>query len=151
MGVGVTAVHEAVHIDLVEAFLLRHSEELVEVVEAGVHAAMGAEAHEMELSAAVFHIIVCRAYLLIVEELVVAAGHIDLHEVLIYDSTGAEIHVADLRVAHLAVGQADVLATGLEVGHGVFRAETVDEGGALRVDCIRMVVASFSPAVQNHQ
>ena len=121
------------------------------MVEAGVHAAMGAEAHEMELAAAVFHIIVCRAYLLVVEELVVTAGHVDLHEVLIHDAAGAEIHVTYLGVAHLPVRQADVLAAGLKMGHGVFCAEAVDEGGALRIDRVGLIVFPFAPAVQNHQ
>jgi hypothetical protein len=54
-------------------------------------------------------------------------------------------------VAHLSVGQADGCAAGLEMGHGIFCAEAVDEGRALRVDTIGLVVATFSPAVEDHQ
>ena len=151
VGVGVAAVHEAVHIHLVESLLLRDAQELIEVVEAGVYSAVRAEAHEVELAAAGLHIVVRSAYLLVLEELVVAAGHVYLHEVLIYDPAGTEVHVSYLGVAHLAVGQAHIFAAGLQVRHGIFRAEAVDERRALRIDRIGMVVLSFTPTVQNHQ
>ena len=80
------------------------------MVQAGVHAAVGAEAHEMELAAAGLHIVVGGTYLLVVEELVVAASHVDLHEVLIDHAAGAEVHVSHLGVAHLSIGKPHILS-----------------------------------------
>ena len=121
------------------------------MVEGRVDTAVGAEAEEMELLAGLLHIVVGGLDLGVLEKGMLAAGDVDLDEVLIDDAAGAEVHVSYLGVAHLSVGQADVFAAGLEMGHGIFCAEAVDEGRALRVDCIGLVVATFSPAVEDHQ
>ena len=139
------------HIDLGETGFLRLGEEFIEVVEGGVHAAVGAEAEEMELAAVAPDVVVGGLDFLVVHQGVAAAGHIYLHEVLVHYAAGAEVHMPDLAVAHLAVGQADVFAAGVEVGHRIFGTERVDERGSLGVDCIAMVVASFAPTVENHQ
>ena len=80
-----------------------------------------------------------------------AAGDVDLHQVLVHHAAGAEVHVADLGVAHLAVGQADELAAGLQVAHRILGPEGVDMRRALGKDRVGIVVAAFTPAVENHQ
>ena len=40
----------------------------------------------------------------------------DAHQLLLHHAAGADVHVADLGVAHLAVGQADVAAGGVQEG-----------------------------------
>ena len=46
---------------------------------------------------------------------VVLAGTVDFHQVLIYDASGTDIEVTDLRVTHLSVGQTYVLTAGLQL------------------------------------
>ena len=57
-GVRVTAVHEGVHIHFVQAFFLGNAEELVHMVQGAVHTAMGGKSHQVQLLAALFHIII---------------------------------------------------------------------------------------------
>lgn len=54
-------------------------------------------------------------------------GVVDAGELLEHDAAGTNVEVADLGVAHLAVGQADVLARGAEGGMRILGVQTVDE------------------------
>ena len=116
-----------------------------------MHSAVGAEAEEVELLAGLLHVVVGGLDFRVGEEFVLAACDVDLDEVLVDNAAGAEVHVTDLGVAHLAVGQADVFAACLEVAEGIFLAQAVDERLALGVDCIAMVVASFAPTIKDHK
>ena len=67
-----------------------------------MHATHRSETHEVELLVVGLHIVICSLDLRILEELVLAGCDVDLHEVLINDTTCAEVEVSDLRVTHLA-------------------------------------------------
>ena len=149
--VGVAAVHEGVDIDLFQAVLLGDTEELIDMLQGGVHAAGGGEAHQVELLAGVLDVVVNRLDLGIVEEFVVADRHVDLDEVLVHHAAGAEVHVTDLGVAHLPVRQTDILAAGLQVAGRIFGAQAVDHRRALRPDGIGIIVLSLAPTVEDHQ
>ena len=43
------------------------------------------------------------------------AGHVDLHKVLIYDTTAADVHMTHFRVTHLSSRQTHVEAIGAEL------------------------------------
>ena len=124
------------HEYVLEAHLVSLGEELVEVVQRRVDAAVRTEAEEVEFLAALLYIIVGSLDLGVLHQLVLAAGDVDLHQVLIYDAAGAEVHMSDLGVAHLAVRQAHVLAAGLEVRHWIFCAEAIDKRSPLAIDDI---------------
>ena len=150
--VGVAAVHEAVDESAVaDTRLLRLGEELVEVLQAGVDAAVRAEAHEMELLPARLDILIGSLDFGILHQRVLAAGDVDLHEVLIDDTAGAEVHVSHFGVTHLAVREADVFAAGLEVAGGIFRAKRVDFGGSLRPDGVGIIMLALAPTVEDHK
>ncbi len=112
--------------------------------------AVGAKTEEMEFATVLLYIVVGGMDLGVLQETVLAAGDVDLHKVLIHNASGAEVHVSHLAVAHLAVRQTDVLAAGVQMRHGIFGPEAVDEGSPLGINCIAMVVASLAPTVKNH-
>ena len=149
--VGVTAVHEAVYIYILEAVFLGHIEELEIMLEGAVDSAAGAEAEKVELLSALLYVVIYTLNLGPVQKLVLAAGLVDLHKVLIYNSSGTEIHMADLRVSHLSVRKSDIFSASLEMAHRIFGAECVNEWCALSVDGIGVVVLALSPAVENHK
>ena len=137
--------------NVLQAGFLSLGEEFVKVVEGRVHSAVGAEAEEVELLSGLPYIVVGGLYLAVLHEFMLTAGHVDLDQVLIDYASGAEVHVSNLGVTHLAVGESDVFAAGVQVGHGIFGTEAVDEGSALGINGIAAVVAAFSPAIQYHQ
>ena len=53
----------------------------------------------------------------------------DEGELLVHDAACAHVGVADLGVAHLAVGQADSHAGSVDGGHGVFCHQSIQMGG----------------------
>ena len=50
----------------------------------------------MEFLSGILHIVIYALYLGPVEKLVIAAGLVDFHKILIYNSSSAEVHVSDL-------------------------------------------------------
>ena len=56
----------------------------------------------------------------IVEDRAVFASAVDLHQILIDDTSGTDIEVPYFGVTHLSVGQTDVLAACLELRVRVF-------------------------------
>ena len=72
-------------------------------------------------------------------------------ELLLHDAAGADVQMADLGIPHLAFGQADVPARGMQEGvrAGIPQA---GEGGGLR-EADGVIVGVFAPAeaVQDHQ
>ena len=77
----------------------------------------------MELLAICFCIVVGCLDFCIFQKLVLAAGDVDFHKVLIYNSSGAEVEVSYLRVAHLSVRQSDIFAASLKVAERIFFTE----------------------------
>ena len=137
-------------IDVFYPLVLCFCEELIEVVEGRVNSAVAAEAEEVEFLASTFHIVVASGDFLVLKELVLAAGDIDLDEVLVDHAACTEIHVADLGVAHLALRKAYILTAALELRVGIFRAKRIDMGLTLCVNCVAVVRATKAPTVQNH-
>ena len=130
LGVGVAAVAEEVDEDLGHAGLLGGLEERVEVGLLGVDAAVGDEAAEVQPPVAVLGALEGLLDDLVLRELALAHGLVDAHDVLPHDAAGADVEVADLGVAHEALGQADGERRGVElnVAGGVL-GEAVHDGG----------------------
>jgi len=92
-----------------------------------------------------------RANSRVLKELAIADRFGHACEVLIHHSSGAEVHVADFRVAHLAVRQADFHpGTGDQaVGHGL--VQTVEHRHFRGVDSVAFVAVAVTEAVQDNQ
>ena len=149
--VGVAAVHEAVHVGLANLILFGNLAEFVEVVEAGVHAAVAGEAHEVHSLALAHGILEGALHLLVLHDAAVLAGAVDFHEVLIDDASGTDIQVAHLRVTHLSVGQTHVLAAGLQLAVGIGSIEIVHVGCRRLIDDVAFLFVADAPSVEDHQ
>ena len=88
-----------------------------------VYASGGGEPHQVELFPGLFHVVVCCLYLLVLQELVVAACHVDLHEVLVDDPSCTQVEVSYFGVPHLPFRKPDGLSAGLQVAERVFFTE----------------------------
>ena len=121
----VTAVEEAMHINLTEAVLLSHFHNGVEMGDVAVNAAVTHKTHKVQSTAvclAVFH---CALESLIVKEIAVLDGLGNSGQFLVDDSAGAHVGVTDFAVAHLSVGKTDRHSRSADGGVGVFRKEFV--------------------------
>ena len=150
-GVAVAAVHEAVDIYLGQLILCGHLEELVEVCQGAVDSAVGAQSEEVQGPAAACHIVVCCFDFLVFQKFVLAAGHVDLDQILINDAARADVEMSHLGVAHLSGGKTHVLTAGFQKRYGVLCPELVEIGGSLSVDGVGAVMLALAPAVEDHK
>ena len=84
-------------------------------------------------------------------QLVVLDGLGDAREVLIDDAPGAEVHVADFGVAHLAVGQPDILAVGVQQGGGIALLQRVHDRRPGAIDGVVLGVVVLTVAIEDQQ
>ena len=115
LGVGVAAVHEAMHKGVLQTVALGNFNEFLEMVNAGMYAAVAGESHQVQTFAGALGIFVGIFDFGILHDAVVAAGTVDFHQILIHYAAGTDVEVTYLRVAHLSVGQTYILATGFQL------------------------------------
>ena len=122
-----------------------------QVILVAVNAAIGQQAHEVHGFAGSDGFIHSGADGRVLEELAVADRFGHAGEVLIHHAAGAEVHVADFGVAHLAVRQADVHAAARDqaVRHG--GPQTVQYGLLRRKDGVGFRALTVTEAVENNQ
>ncbi|MNP10208.1 hypothetical protein D3C76_1023490 [compost metagenome] len=148
---GIAAVEEGVQVDFFSAALggqFGHGDQVILVA---VHAAIGQQAHEVHGFTGGDGFVHGGADGRVLEELAVADRFGHAGEVLVHHAAGAEIHVADLGVAHLAVRQANVHAAAgnQAVGHG--GPQTIQYRLLRRKDGVGFRALTVTEAVENNQ
>ena len=151
LGVCVASVHEAVHKNVAQAIFLAYLDQLEQVVKAGVHAAIGGQAHEMELLAALLGVCVSLDDALVFQYVAVLTCLVYLDQVLVHHPACANIEVSNLRVAHLSVGQSHVFAAGFKLGMRARGVEIVQVRCWSVVNNITFTMFADSPSIENHQ
>ena len=73
----------------------------------------------------------------VAEKVTVLDALADAGEVLIDDAAGADIEMADLRIAHLPFGQPDIRAAGAQAGGGIVPQQGIEPRGSGQADGIR--------------
>ncbi len=84
-------------------------------------------------------------------EAAVGDGVADAHQLLVYHPAGADVHVADLRVAHLPVGQADIAAGGVQEGVWTGLPQPGESGGLGEADGVVLGCVAPAEAVEDYQ
>ena len=150
--VSVAAVHEAMDERVSgHTISIGYLYEFVQVVERRVNASRRGETHEVQALSRRLCIFVSRADFWIVKNAVVGTSTVYLHQVLVDDTSGADVEMTDFGVAHLAVGQADILARSEQLRMGIVGIEAVDERRGRVVDGVALAMVADAPAVEDHQ
>src|SRR6185369_4963558 len=110
----VAPVEERVPHDAVEAAALGRLTHGVGVFQRGVDVARAGQPHEVQRPARALGGVDRLADDRVRVESAVLDAEVDADDVLVDDAPGAQVQVADLAVAHLSVGQADVVAGGAD-------------------------------------
>ena len=98
------------------------------VTDVGVHAAVGHKTHHMQGGLVRGDLAAGLDKHLVLKDLAGLDGMVQAHELLHDHTTGSDVEVTDLGVAHLARRQADGLAGGLDGRPGILRHEGVEVG-----------------------
>ena len=76
-----------------------------------MHTTIGSQSHEVQFLALLLGIAVGSLHLWIFQYRPILAGTINLHEVLIDNTSGTDVEVSNLRVTHLAIRKTYILTT----------------------------------------
>ncbi len=146
-GRGVAAIGEAVDHEVTHRETSGELQQRLQVAEAGVHAAVGDQPDQVHT---------LRAGERVHDRGVLAQhpvehGVVDTREVLADDSAGAEVEVADLGVAHLALGEPHGAPGGRQRGVRVGAPQRVEHRRARQRDGVAGARVGEAPAVQHDQ
>ena len=150
LGRCVASVQEAVHIYPVEAVALRHFKESVQMRIVAVHTAVRQKSVKVQIGAPHLAVVDRGKKLGILEKLAVLDLLGDPGQLLIHDPAGAHVHVADLRIAHLAVRKSDRHAAGISLDKRILLHQAVHHRRLCHGDCIRLGILVQPVSVQDH-
>ena len=80
-----------------------------------MYTTIASQTHQVQLLVVLLGIGVSSLDLRILHDRTVLASAVDLHKILIHDTSCTDIQVTHLRVTHLTIGQTNVLTRGLEL------------------------------------
>ena len=150
-GERVAAVHEGVNEDALDAVLLGHAQDGVQMGLLRVDSAVREQAEKMQapIAGARFgHGFEKRRVLL---ELAGLDHHVDLADVHVHNAAGADVEVADFAVAHLPRRKADKTSAGVDERVGKFSQQLVVVGLVGERDGVGVGRRGIAPTVQNDE
>ena len=147
----VTAVHEAMDIDLFQTVLLCQIDQAEDVLHVGVNTARAHQTVNMQLAVVLFAVVDCTEECLVLKEVAVLDGLGDTGQLLIDNAAGADVGVTDLTVAHLTVRQTDIQTGCPQLGRRILGENTVEIRRLCGMDGIAHVAAAQAKTVHNNQ
>ena len=105
-----------------------HFQHAEPVVCVAVHTAGAHQTHQMDGLAGIDGSLHVLNQNRVLEHLAVLDGLGNEGELLVHDAASAHVGVANLRVAHLALGQTDGHAGSVDGGHGIFCHQSIEVG-----------------------
>ncbi len=133
--------------DALDFRFARDAQKREKMIDVGVDAAVAEQAHDVELVRACALESFGEKRLL--GEVAVGEKHFDARDVHLHDAAGADVEVADFGVAHLAFGEADARAGGLDERVGKFLQEAVVVRLASQGDGVAGGFGAVTPAVEH--
>ena len=148
--IGIAAIHEAMHVGLRDAILLRDIGQLQQVLQRAMHATIGYQTHEMNLLVVLLGVAVRTLDLRILLNRILTARPVDLHQILVNDTSRSNIQMADLRVTHLSVGQTHVLARCLQLRVRISPQQLIPIRSRRARDHVVFLFVTDSPTITNN-
>ena len=146
----VTTIHEAMYEALLHAILLGDVSQLQQMLQRAVHATVRHQTHQVDLLAVLLRIAIRPFDLRILQDRVLATSDVDLHQVLVNDTTCADIQVTYLRVTHLAIRQTYVLARSLQLRVRISFQQRIPIGSRRARDYIILGLVANTPTITDN-
>ena len=150
LGRSITTVKESMYKDLIQPVSLRHLKQRVHMGVVAVDTAIGQQSVHMQLTVILLNILHSLHKDFIFEEISVLDRLGDAGKVLIHDSAGSHVQMADFRVAHLSVRQSYVQSACLSLNKGIFLHQAVHDRRIRQCDCIVFTDRIQSVAIKDH-
>ena len=139
------------HRDPRHARAMRELEHREDVRLVAVHAARREQAHHVQGAVVGDGIPASRIQFGIGEEAAVLDRGIHPGQVLVDDPAGAQVHVANLGIAHLPIRQADVAAFGMHQCVRAGRQQAMPVGQVGLCQCVVLDLLAVAPTIQDQQ
>ena len=99
-----------------------------------MHTAVAGQSHKVDVLATFLGVRESGNDFLVLQDAAVGTSTVNLYQVLIYDTSCADIEVTYFRVTHLSVGQTDILTACLQLRMRISRQQAIPEGvGVLKI------------------
>ena len=85
------------------------------------------------------------------EEFAILDHQLDASAVHVHNATGADVEMTNFAVPHLAVGESDVVAAGLNQGIGIFAQQPIVRGLAGQGNGVGLGFGAVSPAIEDDE
>ena len=138
----IAAVEQCMDIDLFQAAALGQFHQGIQVGVVAVHTAVGEQPNEMQRGLFRNGVIHCGDEGGVLKEVAILDGLGDAGQLLVHNAAGADVGVANLRVSHLAVRQADVHAGRPDLRDRVAAENAVQVRLIGRLDCVAVIAAN---------
>ena len=102
--IGIATVHKAMNESFVDPVFFCNIRQFKQVLERAMHSAVRDKPHKVNLLVVFFRITVSTFDFRIFQDCILAASDIDFYQILINDTSCADIQVTYFRVSHLSVG-----------------------------------------------
>ena len=148
-GQRVAAVHKSVDEHAVNAVLFSHLQQRIKMCDVRVHAAVGDKSEDVQAAASGAGVLHGGEQDRVPEELAILDHQVDACNVHMNDAARANVEMADLAVAHLAVRQADVFPAGVNQGVWIFAQQAVVIRLTRQCNRIGFGFGAVTPAVED--
>ena len=149
--IGIAAVHKAMHVGTFDTVFIGDVRQFEQVIQRRVHPAVRNQSHQVHAHPVRFGVFERLHDFGILQNRIVAAGPVDLHQILIDHPPRTDIEVPHLRIAHLPIGQADVFAVRTQLRMRVFTGHFRNIGRMHLCDDIPLLSVADAPTVEDHQ
>ena len=146
----VAPVEEAVQVHPLDSTVVRHFHHGENVSDMAVHAAVGQQTENVQ-GLAVRRVIKGSSIDRILKKRPVLNGLCDARQILKHNAAGADVRVADLAVAHLAVRQADIQPGGGQLRVRPTLQEAVHDRGLSHVNGVAVIRLADAVAVEDDE
>ena len=135
------------YINLLQTVLFCHFQQCVQMRVMAVYPAVGKKSEKMQGTAVLLCVFHRQDQLFIFKEVTVLNGLGDAGQILIDNPSGAHIHMADLRIPHLSLRQADCQTAGLSLHVRTLCFQLIHNRRIRLRDCVMLSLRVLSVSV----
>ena len=146
----VTAVKEAVYVNFLKSFILRHLKKSEKMGDVAVNTSIRKKSHKMNCRIIFFGILHCCKKCLILKEITVLDLFGDSGKLLVYDTACAHVHMSYLRVTHLALWKTYSQSACVTFYKRILSHQLVHDRGICFINSVSVMSVIQAVSIKNH-
>ena len=119
--IGIPAIHKTMDKYILEIIFFGYITKFKKMIERTMYSSIRSQSHKMDILPFFFCIRKSRNNFRIFQNTIICTSSIDLYQILIYDTSRADIKMTDFRISHLSIGQTYIFTGSLQLGIRISR------------------------------